>query len=99
VGTRWAISSNSFAGTCDPYLFAGYIWIEGTWRVINAMDGDVLLKYRFSGGCLGNAVAEYMDQDYVIMSTIDSDYGNENGKVFCFYIGPDRPRLHFLKRS
>ncbi|HEQ99013.1 MAG TPA: hypothetical protein ENO22_06710 [candidate division Zixibacteria bacterium] len=94
VGDRWAISSNSFAGTCDPYLFAGYIWSQGTWRVINAMNGNVLLKYRFSGGVLGNAVAEYADQDYVIVATIDSDYGNENGKVFCFYIGPDRPRLH-----
>ncbi|MBD3217003.1 MAG: PQQ-binding-like beta-propeller repeat protein, partial [candidate division Zixibacteria bacterium] len=94
VGDRWAISSNSFASTCDPYLFAGYIWNEGTWRVMEAMTGNVLLSYRFSGGVLGTAVAEYADEDYVIVATFDSDYGNTFGKVFCFKVGADRPRLH-----
>lgn len=92
-GFFWDIQDNSMAATCDPYLFAGYT-LDGWWRIINPNNGDVALKYHFSDYVLGNALAEYADKDYVITTTFASAYGNGYGKVFCFDIGPDRPRLN-----
>ncbi len=92
-GPYWETSSCSYAVTCDPYIFAGFT-INDTWRIFDHQTGDELLKYKFSDDVLGTAIAEYADHDYVIVTTFASAYGNGYGKVFCFDIGPDRPRLY-----
>ena len=89
----WETMDCAFASSCDPYIFTGFT-IGRTFRIFDGQTGAELMKYQFEGHCYGNCIAEYDDHDYILQTTRWADGGNEAGKVFCFDIGPDRPRLY-----